>query len=132
MVVFLDTSAAYALADRDDLYHAEASWRFGAATEAGDEILVHNYMILESVALLSRRRGWEAARLLLGEVDSFRSRWVDEALHRAAVRRFLERGGRVSLVDEVSFLVMKEAGARHALAFDKDFRSEGFRPYPPE
>ena len=57
---------------------------------------------------------------------------MDEALHRAAVSRFLERQGRVSLVDEVSFLVMKEAGARHALAFDKDFLTEGFLSYPPQ
>ncbi len=132
MVVFLDTSAAYALADRDDLNHREAVRRWGAAAKAGDELLVHSYMILESVALLSRRLGWEPTRRFLADTASFQIRWVDETLHRAAVRRFIERRGRVSLVDEVSFLVMTEAGARHALAFDKDFLSEGFLPYPPQ
>ena len=46
------------------------------------------------------------------------------------MKRFRERRGQVSLVDEVSFLVMKEAGLRHALTFDKDFAREGFLPYP--
>lgn len=131
MVVFLDTSAAYALVDHEDLSHAEAVRRMKTAIEAGDELLVHSYMILECVALMIRRLGWEPTRRFLTEVSAFRIRWVDEALHRVAVSRFLERRGRVSLVDEVSFLVMKESGARHALAFDKDFLSEGFLSYPP-
>ena len=88
-------------------------------------------MVLESVALFHRRRGWEAARDLLKTLGNFRIRWVDESLHGKAVQRFIERGGQFSFVDEVSFLVMREAGARHALAFDQHFTVEGFLPYPP-
>lgn len=130
MVVFLDTSAIYALVDRDDPNHREAVARFAAALEAGEDLLVHNYVVLESVALLHRRLGWEAARRFLTEVDAFRIRWVDESIHRVAVERWIARQGRVSLVDEVSFLVMQESGVRHALAFDEDFAAEGFQPYP--
>ena len=131
MVVFVDTSAIFAVADLSDPKHDEASRGMSTALEAGDQLFLHGYVILESVALMTRRRGGEAARRFLAEVHKFRIRWVDEALHRAAVSRFLERQGRVSLVDEVSFLVMKEAGSRHVLAFDKDFLTEGFLPYPP-
>ncbi len=101
-----------------------------AAGEGGDQLLVHSYVILEAVALMSRRLGWEPTHRFLADTDKFQIRWVDEGLHRAAVKRFVERQGRVSLVDEVSFLVMRESGARHALAFDKDFWSEGFLSYP--
>jgi predicted nucleic acid-binding protein len=37
---------------------------------------------------------------------------------------------RVSLVDQVSFLVMRRRGARTAMAFDRDFEEEGFKLYP--
>lgn len=129
MVILLDTSAIYALADRDDLNHHEALHRFERALEAGHTLLVHNYLILESAALLGRRLGREAARRFLNDVDAFRIRWVDETLHRTAVGRFLKRKGQVSLVDEVSFLVMREEGIRVAFAFDADFAREGFQLY---
>ncbi len=131
MVVFLDTSAIFAAADRSDVNHAEATRRIAAALDARDELLLHNYGIVESAALLHRRLGSEAARRFLGTLGRFRIRWVDEPLHDKAVRRFVERRGRVSLVDEVSFLVMREAEAKCALAFDKDFLREGFQLYPP-
>ncbi len=131
MVVFLDTSAIYALADRDDPNHPDAVRRFDGVLKASVPLLVHNYVILESTALLQRRLGWKAVRRFLTEVDSFQIRWVDETLHRAARARFVSRRRRVSLVDEVSFLVMREAQVRHVLAFDEDFAKEGFLLYFP-
>ena len=130
-MIFLDTSAVYALADRDDLHHEEARHLFEAALRAGETFLVHSYILVESAALLQRRLGWEAAERFLREARAFYVRWVDEDLHRRAVERFAERRGRVSLVDEVSFLAMREAGIRRFLAFDEDFLREGFEPYRP-
>jgi predicted nucleic acid-binding protein len=130
MVVFLDTSAVYALADDSDPNHEQARRAAQFAVEAGDRFLIHSYVLIESVALLARRVGWEPAGRFLEQANTFQVRWVDEALHRAAARRFIEHRGRFSLVDEVSFLVMHEAGVRHALAFDRHFRQEGFRAYP--
>jgi|GEM_PF-6850724 len=45
------------------------------------------------------------------------------------MNRFVRRRGRVSLVDEVRFLVIRERGISEALAFDQDFLREGFRYY---
>ncbi|MBI4279606.1 MAG: PIN domain-containing protein [Armatimonadetes bacterium] len=132
MVVFLDTSAIFALADTNDENHQVAVARFKAALDAGDDFLTHNYVILESLALVQRRLGWEVTRWLLSEVSAFRVRWVDQELHQAALKSFAERRGRISLVDSVSFLVMREAGISHVLGFDDDFVREGFRPYLPE
>ena len=93
--------------------------------DAGEDLLVHNYILVESSALLHRRLGWAAVSRFLQEASVFQLRWVDEVLHRSAAERFLKRKGRASLVDEVSFLVIREAGAHYALAFDQDFVREG-------
>jgi predicted nucleic acid-binding protein len=131
LVVFLDTSAIYALANREDPNHDPAARRFAAALEAKEEFLSHNYVILEAAVLFHHRRGWDAARAFLTSPQPLLVRWVDGPLHHAAVERFLQRRGRFSLVDEVSFLVMREAGVRYAFAFDEDFTREGFLQYSP-
>src|SRR2546428_95006 len=97
----------------------------GPPMDAGEDLLVHNYILVESSALLHRRLGWAAVSRFLQEASVFQLRWVDEVLHRSAAERFLKRKGRASLVDEVSFLVIREAGAHYALAFDQDFVREG-------
>ena len=129
MVVFLDTSAIYALANADDPNHPVALRRFGAALEDGVDLLVHSYILVETFSLLRARGGWEAVSRFLAAPVAFRLRWVNEGLHRAALRRFRERQARFSLVDEVSFLVMEEEGVVQALAFDRDFVDQGFVLY---
>jgi predicted nucleic acid-binding protein len=127
-MIFLDTSAIYALADRRDPHHDLAKERFQALLDAGEEVLTHNYLLLEAMALVQSRLGLEAATRLAEDCRSFHVDWVDEATHEEAVRR-LARGAkrRVSLVDQVSFLVMKRRGVRVALALDADFEDEGFQ-----
>ena len=60
MVVFLDTSAIYALANAADANHQRAVQCLRAAMDAGEDLLVHNYILVESSALLHRRLGWAA------------------------------------------------------------------------
>jgi predicted nucleic acid-binding protein len=59
---------------------------------------------------------------------AFAVEWVDDDLHAAGVRE-LERSrkGHVSLVDHISFLVMRRRDVTTAFAFDPDFRSAGFQ-----
>lgn len=93
----------------------------------GEIFLTHNYVLLEATALLQHRLGTAAAVKLANDATDFEIVWVDRALHEQAIRR-LERASkrRVSLVDHVSFLVMKERGVERAFAFDPDFSEEGF------
>jgi hypothetical protein len=53
--------------------------------------------------------------------------WVDEPLHRAALAAHRGTGASVSLVDNVSFEVMRREGIDQAFAFDADFEAQGFR-----
>ena len=125
MTVFVDTSALFALLDADDERHREAAMVF--ATLAGSaDLVTHNYVHVESIALTARRLGPLATRALLDDLlPSVRTVWVDKALHAAALAAYRE-GSSASLVDHVSFELMREAGITVAFAFDADFAARGF------
>lgn len=126
MTAFVDTSALYALLDEDDANHDRARATFERLR--GRDLVTHSYVVVEVVALVSRRLGWAAVeRLLDGILPVIRIVGVDEATHAAALRAF--RGGRsvgVSLVDQTSFAFMRAEGVDQAFAFDGDFATEGF------
>lgn len=129
-MIFLDTSAIYAMADREDPRHELAKERFQELLDAGEEILTHNYVLVEAIALIQRRLGVEAALKLARDCRAFGVEWVDEATHQEVVRRMARLGKpHVSFVDQVSFLVMRRRGVRLALAFDPDFEDEGFEVF---
>lgn len=130
-MIFVDTSAIYALADRADVNHSNAVRALKHALTAREQLLTHNYVVLESLALLHRRLGFQVARKFLNDTAKFQIRWIDQALHSDAVRRFSEKKGNVSVVDEVSFLVMEEQGISEAFAYDADFEKRGFQLYRP-
>ena len=127
-MIFLDTSAIYAWADAGDPNHRTAVRRLEAILESGEELLTHNYVLVESIALLQARLGLSAATKLAKDSDAFVVEWVDDDLHAAGIGE-LERSKRrqVSLVDHVSFLVMKRRNVVTAFGFDPDFTSAGFQ-----
>ena len=134
MSVFLDTSALFAVLDADDRYHAGADevWR---ELIAGTEDLVStNYVLVETFALIQRRLGMAAVRTLDEDIlPLVRVLWIGESDHRSAVTAFLTVGRReLSLVDCVSFLVMRRQDIRVAFAFDQDFQAQGFDTLPRE
>lgn len=126
MNVFVDTSALLALLDEDDQVHAEAASSYAYLLDAA-ELVTHNYIHVEATELVRRRLGRDAAmRLVDGLLPSIAVHWVDQATHAAAMEAWRARGAGVSLVDQMSFLVMRRLGIRVALAFDRDFEAEGF------
>lgn len=131
-MIFLDTSAIYALADEADPNHKRAKRLFQHALEAGEDLLVHSYILVESAALIQSRLGLAQALRFLQESESFAVHWVTPADHRRGVDLLSKRSRRkLSLVDCVSFVVMQRLGVKRALAFDPDFEREGFRLYGP-
>jgi len=127
-MIFLDTSGVYALADKDDQNHESALRMFDTVVRSGEEILTHSYVLVESAALLQKRLGSEIALTFLKEADSFTIRWVSPELQCDAVGYLEERrSSKISLVDAVSFLVMRRDGITEYLGFDQHFVDEGFR-----
>jgi predicted nucleic acid-binding protein len=129
--VFVDTSAIISLLDRDQPRHADAAATFrellGSTT-----LVTHNYVVVESVALAQSRLGPTATRDLLdGIVPALDLVWIDADLHGASVSALLAAlRRRVSLVDWVSFEVMRRRSIRTAFAFDRDFVDAGFAVTP--
>jgi predicted nucleic acid-binding protein len=123
---FVDTSALYALLDGDDRDHRQVADAFEGL--AGDALLTHNYVVVESAALVERRLGLEhARRLLLDILAPVEVVWVDESIHRAATSAYFASGTRgPSLVDFTSFEVMRLRSIRQVLALDRHFAEAGF------
>lgn len=127
-MIFVDTSAIYAWADSADPNHSTALRRLEAILESGEELLTHHYVLVESMALLQARLGLAAAIKLAKDAKNFVFEWVDEDLHARAVQELEHSKKRqVSLVDHVSFLVMKQHHVATAFAFDADFSAAGFQ-----
>jgi len=127
-VIFLDTSALYALADRGDGNHRRAVGLFEAALGTGHTLLTHNYILVESMALLQHRLGLASALRLAEDAAAFEVEWISSVMHDKAVS-WLRKSGRrqVSLVDAISFAVMQARGVVMAFAFDPHFTEQGFR-----
>ena len=129
-MIFLDTSAIYALADKADPNHATAYKKFDLASKSGEIFLLHNYILVESAALLQARLGLPPALLFLEDAQALEVEWVDLELHKEAVKELKRIGKRgISLVDCTSFLVMRRRDVKQAFAFDPDFHDQGFIMY---
>lgn len=126
-LLFVDTSALQAILDAEDPNHERATAMFDAALDTHD-MFTHSYVHVEADQLVRRRLGAAAASRLLEELlPAIRTIWVDEATHVDAVKAMLGQGRAASLVDQVSFAVMRSLGVDTALAFDADFDREDFR-----
>ena len=128
-MIFIDTSAVFALASARDLNHHGARRRFAALLRTRRQILTHSYVLSESMALLQHRLGRDSALAFASEARAFEVACVDESLHASAVAALRGAPRSVSLVDQVSFLVMRAHGIDEAFAFDRHFTSAGFRLY---
>ena len=84
-MIFLDTSAIYAWADAADPNHATAVRYLQTILHERQDLLTHNYVIVESVALLQARLGLAAAIKLTQDARAFISDWVDDELHASGV-----------------------------------------------
>ena len=123
--VLVDTSAIVVLLDADDRRHAEAVAAFEAFRDSA-ELVTTNYIQVEALAVVRRRLGAAAVTDLLDSLIPLMDViWVDPGTHASALAAYRSTPG-VSVVDRVSFAVMRHEGIPYAFAFDKDFELEGF------
>ena len=132
MTEFVDTSAFFALLDADDHNRDRARAHLRELIVGEVELLTHEYVVVETTALVQRRLGLVALRRFVDDLlPLVQVAWVDEDLHREAREALLAAGRRaVSLVDWTSFLIMRRHGVRRAFTFDPDFGAEGFEVVP--
>jgi predicted nucleic acid-binding protein len=132
MSLFVDTSAFYALLDADDANHGKSAsaWREIMASDQG--LLTTNYVLVETFALIQGRLGLEAVRDFQQDiVPVLDVEFITPEMHRLGMAALLAASRRgLSLVDCVSFEVMRELGIRSTFTFDGHFREYGFTPIP--
>lgn len=127
-LVLADTSALFAFLVGEDANHERALRGLRRVRERGHGLLASSYVLIETYALLGRRVGLEGIEVFRLRLEPLLSvRWVDAALHDRGLDLLLRRGRRdLSLVDAVSFQLMRDEGIEEALTFDPDFEREGF------
>ena len=131
-MIFIDTSAIYAVLNADDEHHARAAaiWRDLLASDR--ELLTTNYVVLETSAIVQGRLGLEALADVYNSIlPLIGVEYIDSGIHEAALHLVLaEKRRRLSLVDCTSFVVMRRNGVRDAFAFDAHFGDFGFQLLP--
>lgn len=127
-MILVDTSAIYAILDRSDANHEAAKACWFTLLDSNHPLFTTNYIVVESCALAQSRLGLPAIRSVQEEIlPVMEIVWVDEATHSLAIAALLaaERR-RLSLVDCVSFAVMRQRASQVAFAFDQHFAEQGF------
>jgi predicted nucleic acid-binding protein len=132
MVIFVDSSALLALVDQADRYYEAAMSTWRNLLTQDEDLVVNNYVLVESMALAQRRIGLEAVHILQDSIVPFLDiEWVDEDMHQASVMRVLSSNRRqLSLVDCSSFETMRRLGLDTVFTFDAHFREQGFNIIP--
>ncbi len=128
MSAFVDTSAFIAVLDADDAHHRAGRAAWEALLDAGEALFTSNYIVLETCAVLQRHCGIAAVRLfLLDLLPAVAVVWVDERVHHAGAAALLAAARRtLSLVDCISFELMRVRGATRVFTFDRHFGEQGF------
>lgn len=128
MRIFIDTSAFYALLDRKDEFHLKAKEKWNRILDTGFVLVSSNYVLVETLALLQGRIGIEAVRGFQEDVfPLLHLEFVTPRIHRLGISALLASSRRrLSLVDCVSFEIMRDTGIKRVWAFDPHFKEQGF------
>lgn len=124
--VLVDTSAVYALLDRNDRCHDAAREALESLRKRRTEPLLTNFIVAECHALSLSRLGADIARKwLLGNIWPVERVSVeDETKARVIIGQYTDKT--FSYTDATSFAVMERLGVKTAFAFDPHFRQYGF------
>ena len=127
MTVFVDSTAWYAAADKDDVHNRRAR---ELITSERPQVTT-DYVVAETWRLMRVRLGFDTAERFLEE--STDGTWPVERVTAPDVVKALDigrgfRDQRFSLVVRTSFAVMERLGVSRAIAFDDDFVVYRFGP----
>lgn len=124
--VLVDTSAVYALVDRDDAFHRRAVAILRSMPGRGLTPLLTNFIAAECHALILSRLGTAIARRWLLDqrwhVELVQTR--DEEMAKNIIHKFIDKS--FSYTDATSFAVMARMEISVAFGCDPHFRQYGF------
>ncbi len=128
MIYYVDTSAFLAILDADDRNHITAKQQWIDLVLAEATLVCSDYILVESLALTQHRMGLAAARIFHEDIFPLLTiEWVDESTYRAGIASMLTAARRdLSLVECITFEVMRQLGVQSAFTFDKHFKEQGF------
>jgi len=134
-LIFVDTSAWYALKATDDRFHDDAVSFYGELMNGRHgALLVSDYIMDETATLLMAAKGGETATGFLDEAlssKSVRLIWIEPELFHQAAKTFKSGSGRGwSFTDCTSFELMHRLKIGAAFAFDRHFSEAGFNRLP--
>ena len=132
--VFLDTGFVIALEVVDDQHHPDALRHWRILSTSLPKVVTATYILDEVVTFFNRRnhhaKAVEIGKRLISS-PSVELIHVDEVLFYASWRYFEQHPDKsYSLTDCISFVVMRDAGIRTALSFDKHFVQAGYKKRP--
>ncbi len=124
MTTLIDTSAVFALLDADDRHHDDAVRVWDAS--ATDDLVIHGYVVTETLALLRARLGWEAVVSFVDDIlPALRAEMITRDVHDAALAEYRSVGGGTSFVDRVTIAFARAQQIDRVFAYDADLEMAG-------
>jgi uncharacterized protein len=127
--IFIDTSAFLAILNKDDQFHELAAKKWLDIVNSNNMLFCSNYILVETIALLQKRFGTEAVRLFTGSIQPLVNIiWVEEQIHNLglSILKSVNKHD-LSLVDCVSFEIMRQMNIEEVFTFDNHFSEQGFK-----
>jgi predicted nucleic acid-binding protein len=133
-VIFVDTSAWVALADRRDAHHRKAASVFPSLLRQSRSLVTSNLVIAETYILLRKEMGRTAAASFLEKIKAsprVMKICSDEETESEAEKILAKyKDQDFSYTDAVSFAIMHRMGIKKAFCFDRHFMAAGFEKIP--
>jgi len=130
-MIFIDTSAFYALIDISDKHHDDAARAWITIRDQPDQLACSNYILLETIALLQNHLGMAAVQDFIRLTNRMAVFWIGIEQHNLAISALLTSGRQgLSLVDCTSFDTMRSRSIHTAFTFDLHFAEQGFTCLP--
>ncbi len=134
-MIFVDTSAWYALEVEDEINHEKAR-RFLAEIATGKHgvAITTDYVLDETMTLLQSKKGLPVAVAFIDKIrksKSIRVFWVSESVFDKALSIFRKTASSPwSFTDCTSFALMKDLAITEAFTLDNHFKQAGFHKLP--
>jgi predicted nucleic acid-binding protein len=134
-MIFVDTSAWYALEVEDEINHEKArSFLLELATGQYGVAITTDYVLDETMTLLKSKKGLPVAVAFIEKIrksKSVRVFWVSESIFDKALGIFRKSvDSQWSFTDCTSFALMKDLAITKAFTLDNHFKQAGFHKLP--